>query len=319
MLGHNANLNPRYIILATTNGIHVYEAENSLLVRTMKTHGTTCYALSPSKPQHLYVGSQYGDVHRFDWTTSKRLATTKAGKGATIRSLLPIQLGAEDEALFTIQSQTKSDRATRKQQKKDGTTQEKARDSLMLRKASADGIEERPHLLFQTGGRLQHLRALDEGRVIVIAGEEHMIVGSLSRNVELADSSFADVQRNYRWRRLNASHAITCLDTYSWTTTSHTKAARGRESMSYGIAVGNAKCEILVYDDVLEQLDKLESEGSGRPPNARVLRWHREAPNTVKWSKDGKADLRSRCTSTDFMQATTSYLAAMKQFYVSGS
>jgi NET1-associated nuclear protein 1 (U3 small nucleolar RNA-associated protein 17) len=113
-----------------------------------------------------------------------------------------------------------------------------------------------------------------------MAGFEDMVIGTLPERFDMSDAFLEAVKAKFRWRRLKAAHGTTCVDLYSQTV--------DKKIRTCSIAVGNKKGEVLIYDNILDQFEKLEAEGSNKTPHARVLRWHREAPSTVKWSKDGK-------------------------------
>jgi NET1-associated nuclear protein 1 (U3 small nucleolar RNA-associated protein 17) len=277
----------KHIILATANSIHVYEAESSLLLRTMYAHNISCYSLSSIHSHHLYVGNVYGDIHRFDWTTGQDLGTLSAGKGVCVRSAAPIQLrNTDEEVVFTIETLPKPGKKSRKTQSGGGDTPV---DVLAIRKAPWEDGDEARQVLYRGNGRLQHLRILDHGKLVIIAGENDMVVGDLSGNLDFSGTTLADLAGRYRWRHLSCNQAISCLDAFLRVAASQDKSGRAKEGRSYSVAIGNAEGKVLVYDNIIEQLDILEDQGTNAAPRFRTLRWHREAPNTVKWSKDGKS------------------------------
>lgn len=281
------SVDEKYIILATAGSIHVYEAENSLLVRSIRAFGTTCYALSSARPHHLYVGTQHGDVSQYDWTTGRWLSTVQAGKGIEIRALYAARLSGQDDALYTIEKQPQP---IQNGKQKEGT-KIKHRHVLRLRKASANGIEDVSHQLHETRGRLRHIRVLDNRNTIVLAGDEQMIVGSLVDSATISDALVTEdtdkLDTSYRWRKSTTTQSITCIDTFSKQVTIRLPSGAIDQRISHAIALGNAKGEVLIYDDVVAELEKLETASESRSLVPRILRWHREAPNTVKWSKDG--------------------------------
>lgn len=299
----------KYAMLATTSGVQIFDTETSLLEQSIQVHDTTCYALSPSSPRHVYISNRHSDIYKFDWTDASQKAISKSSKGTSIRSIAVVSQDDEADLVFSIQKSGQPKSTTSEQNQADGKVQQ-AGDCLVVQKASGLKIDEESYVLFQTFGKLKYLRVVDGGRLVVLAGDNEMVIGSLPDRVNVPEASLEQLKSKYRWRSLNAVHAITCLD------------ARVGSSKSYAVALGNAKGEVLIYDNVLESLDRLENEGSDKPPKARVLKWHREAPNTVRWSKDGMHTsfhvhiLRSEI---DFWQATISSLAAMRQFCAFGS
>lgn len=298
----------------------MYEAETSLLVRTMKAYGITCYNISKAKPEHLYVGTSAGDVQLFDWTTSEHLDTVKTEPGAAIRALKVVRSGGEDEVLFTIEKQPRpKEEVSEKHEKKKGT-KEKIADRLTARRVVSGKLESAAHTLLKSDGRLQHLRIVDNGKTIIMAGYEQMTIGALALNVEWSTVDLASLQGKYRWRKLASTHAITSFDAYLRISTSTGPGNQKQKDLSCAVALGNAKGEVLVYENIVAQLDKLEADQSTRPPQARVFRWHREAPNAVRWSKDGKILYgRDHITITNRRKATTLYLEVTRQYSAYGS
>ena len=146
-----------------------------------------------------------------------------------------------------------------------------------------------------------------------------MVVGTLGRDANLSADALPTVHAKYRWRHLSSSHAITCTDAILRSAPTQKSVGQQRPTKTCSVALGNAKGEVLVYDNIVDQLDKLESGKSARPPLARTLRWHREAPQTVKWSKDGKLKPVPFESTTNDMQATMSSLVATRQYCVCGS
>jgi hypothetical protein len=222
------------------------------------------------------VGTKYGTIHTLDWSAATKLSTINAGKGVRIKSLSVLQSGLEAEDVFSIETSIKNEEAEdAKSSKTPGAVQVEISSQVVLRKASSDRLEEEPQVLLQFDGRLQHLRVLDQGRIIIVAGFKELIVGSTN-----------DLERKHCWAHLKAVHAISCVDVFARNVLTE-NSSRNRQDKTYSVTIGNAKGEVLVYDNILDQLDKQEGEKSNRAPHARALRWHREAPNTVKWSKDG--------------------------------
>jgi NET1-associated nuclear protein 1 (U3 small nucleolar RNA-associated protein 17) len=232
------------------------------------------------------VGTQHGDISLYDWTTGRWLSTVKAGNGVEIQTVCAARFGRQEDAVYTVEKQPE---ATQNGKQKEGA-KPKHRHVLMLRKASASGIEDISHQLHETRGRLRHIRVLDNRNTIVLAGDEQMIVGSLADGGIISDAlgTEGNLDTSYRWRKSTTTQSITCIDTFSRHVTIRLPSGEIQKRISHAIALGNTKGEVLIYDDVVEELEKLETAGKSRSLVPRILRWHREAPNTVKWSKDGK-------------------------------
>ncbi|KIV99764.1 uncharacterized protein PV09_08570 [Verruconis gallopava] len=279
----------KYIILATANNIHVYEAESSLLLRTMHARGATCYALSAANPHHLYVGTSTGEIHHLDWSTSEKIGRIESGVKVHVRSLHSFRAPNTDEdIILTVETQLQTDDITStdcvsKAEKKPGD-KHASKDVLAIRKAPWNEDAEARHEMLQSDN-LRDLQVLDQGRVIIACSSTQMFVGSLTTNADQSSLAMTTFKSKYCWRHLKSTHAITCIDSRVRNPAEDLSNHRS-ETRIYDIAVGNAKGEILIYEDIIAQLNKLDA-GSNQPPRARSLRWHREAPNAIKWSNDG--------------------------------
>lgn len=263
----------RYIFLATSDCIHVYEVENSSLVRTIRVEGIECYELSASEPHHLYVGNATGSILRFDWTTGDPLATIKAGKGRRIKSLVAVTMSDTfEELIFTIETLPKTKR------------QDAMKEVLTIRNPASTASNQ---ILYKTIGSLRHLRVADGGKAVFVTDHDQMLIGSPPKSSDSLTNSSTSLIIQYCWRNLVPNHPIACLDVYPRLAAADASTRKRNREQQYDVAVGNTKGEILIFDDIVGQLEKIETQGLKKTPHARMLRWHRQAPNAIKWSRDG--------------------------------
>lgn len=134
---------------------------------------------------------------------------------------------------------------------------------------------------------LTYFRILDSGRIIVVTSGQRLMVGSCERP---NSDSLKDV--SYVWRDIDCPEWITSLDVrmrpYE---NKKPKVSKTAFHVAIDVAVGTLKGKIIVYDDMLGNLLRIEngmkgSEGNGA--NFRLLHWHRTAVLALKWSTDGR-------------------------------
>lgn len=130
------------------------------------------------------------------------------------------------------------------------------------------------------------IKILDSGRIIVVASGQRLMVGSCERP---NPDSLKDV--SYVWRDVDCPEWITSVDVrmrpYD---NKKPKVSRTAFHGAIDVAVGTLKGKIIVYDDMLGNLLRIENsiKGSqGNGANCRFLHWHRTAVLALKWSADG--------------------------------
>jgi NET1-associated nuclear protein 1 (U3 small nucleolar RNA-associated protein 17) len=267
----------------------------------MHAHGISCFARSTPHPHHLYVGTVYGKLYRFEWTTGERQGIVEASRGGCIRGLTTVQLpNTDEEAVFTTEM---APRSSKRQREVEKNADENFIHTLVFRKAPWDESEDARQVLHKSDRSLRHLKVLDGGRMIFVASENQLLIGTLPGTVGVSTTSFKKLTSEYRWRHLDSNHAISCFDVYPQLVSPQGKPGKSRQRKQYDLALGNAKGELLIFENVVQQLEMIENQGSNKPARARMLRWHREAPNTVKWSKDGTRARDSHVQEANYMHS----------------
>ena len=134
---------------------------------------------------------------------------------------------------------------------------------------------------------LTFIKILDSGRIIVATSGQRLIMGTCERpNLD----SLKDV--SYVWRDVDCPEWITSVDVRMRPYDG--KKPRVSKTSFHGaidVAVGTLKGKIIVYDDLLGNLLRIENgmKGSqGNGANSRFLHWHRTAVLALKWSADGR-------------------------------
>lgn len=134
---------------------------------------------------------------------------------------------------------------------------------------------------------LTFIKILDSGRIIVVTSGQRLMVGSCERP---NPDSLKDV--SYVWRDVDCPEWITSVDVRMRPYDSKKpKASKTAFHGAIDVAVGTLKGKIIVYDDILENLIRIENsmKGSqGNGVNCRVLHWHRTAVPALRWSIDGR-------------------------------
>jgi NET1-associated nuclear protein 1 (U3 small nucleolar RNA-associated protein 17) len=138
-------------------------------------------------------------------------------------------------------------------------------------------------IVYTSPQKIQILKALDEGAVIVAASEDRVLLGSL-RSTE-----FGTVDKiRYEFRIFESSDIVSSLDARVSKRNSGTKLDKVKV---VDVVVGDVKGSIFVHNDLIGNL--IESQKSAPDGQhlisliPRKLHWHRKAVHCVKWSLDG--------------------------------
>lgn len=232
----------------------------------------SAFALSSTNPNFLFVSTNMGSIERWDWTEGKRLEYWNIS--APIYSLATMNLSIDkssDALVYTVD------------RKGEGPWMLTAHRLLGGSEASKTDLG----TLLKFSEPLTFIKILDSGRIIVVTSGQRLIVGSCERpNPDpLKDLS-------YVWRDLDCPEWITSVDVRM--RPYDIKKPRVSKTTFHGaidVAVGTLKGKIILYDDLLGKLLRIENgtKGSqGNGANSRFLHWHRTAVLALKWSADGR-------------------------------
>lgn len=134
---------------------------------------------------------------------------------------------------------------------------------------------------------IQFLKTAREGSVIAATAGKRVLVGLLRST----DYDTIDKIR-YEFRVFDSSDLVKTLDIrVSSKTETVGKKASLKKTPIVDLVVGDVRGVVFVHEDIVTKLFS-SSKDSKAPAGIEVvprkLHWHRQAVQTVKWSKDGK-------------------------------
>lgn len=266
----------RYLLIAYDAAINVYATSTSMLVRRLrvgKSERVTAFALSPSKPNNIFISTNTGSIEKWNWVEGTRLeywhiytpiyhlATSSFRSDETPNDLVyTVERKGEGQWMLTVHRLLGGDEAS----KTDLGT------------------------LIKYSGPFTSVKVLENGRIIVLTSGSRLIIGS-SDNPDLA--SLKDIV--YVWRELNCPEWISTIDIRTRPSEMLSTKAKGTNLGFDGaldVAVGALRGQIIIYDDLLNSLIQKESKSKPekkRGVSSQRLHWHRTAVLALKWSKDG--------------------------------
>ncbi|KAF6837752.1 WD domain-containing protein [Colletotrichum plurivorum] len=281
MGGRMADIDPifvekeKYLILTYNTSLQIYSVAESLLVRRIalpvvqntyadKSSTPTIVAtcLSHTKPDFVWVACSDGRIWRINWK-----------KGTTVH----------DE--FRTQSQTALDMSVAAIKGNQSTAEviyvaetTKQFKGEIVAYFGPDFSNPPSEALFTTKKSDQGihlLRASPDGKYIVGATRESLIVGTVT-----SQASQADVGLEFEFFTFDSTDLICALDVRI------TDKNDGASALD--LIAGGARGAIYYYNDILRKLQNLNGPKSKREPlQARKYHWHRRAVHSLKWSKDG--------------------------------
>ena len=234
-------------------------------------------SLSQVNPHILYVSTFAGTIYRFDWTEGKRLARWDVSSQITGLATAASP-DADEDIVYTI------DRSERR-----GNWMLTAHKLMAGNKASSSELS----TLCRSQEPITGLKGLEGGRYLVVTFGKRLMIGQRNESYQAA---FATT--TYTWREITVPERITCFDARlpdhpapQQSTGLKPKSLGVASKSAVDIVVGNAKGEIYIYQNLLDQLIRRErSDRAGKAASlaGSLQHWHREAVSTVKWSLDGK-------------------------------
>ena len=267
----------RYLLIAYDAAINVYATSTSLLVRKLqvrKSERVTAFALSPSKPNNVFISTNTGSIEKWDWVEGIRveywhistpiyhLATSSFRSDETPNNLVyTIDRKGEGQWMLTVHRLLGGGEAS----KTDLGT------------------------LIKYSEPFTSVKIVENGRIIVLTSGSRLIVGS-SDKPDLV--SLKDVI--YAWREFNCPEWISTMDIRTRPFEMPSTKAKATDLGFNGaldVAVGVLRGQIIIYDDLLSSL--IQKESKSKPEKRKAfssqrLHWHRNAVLALKWSKDGK-------------------------------
>ncbi|KZF21962.1 WD40 repeat-like protein [Xylona heveae TC161] len=265
----------KYLFVANETAVHIYSTATSLLVRALVIGGTTVvtgYALSPTKPNTLYVSTLSGLIYHWDWVEGEKLGRWEIGSDIFGLAVAPMPSQPHQDIVYTVDKKQKW---------------------MLTAHKLMSGIEaSKTELatLYRSTNPITSLRIVQGGRVIVATSGDRLLVGFSE-----AFQSPSLQELSYVFREISSSEWITCIDIRESSGERQSggkkaKSQQGNRAPSVDIVVGGLQGAIFVHEDLLNKMIQMERPSTGRETfkiTPRKLHWHREAVNTVKFSLDG--------------------------------
>ena len=266
----------RYLLIPYDTAINVYATSTSLLVRRLRLSRldrVSAFALSPTSTSHLFVSTRSGSIEKWDWLEGSRLEYWNVF--ATIYSLatsMPVHAETNNGLVYTVDRKGEGQWRLTVHRLLGGSEASKTDLGTLLKYAEP----------------LTFLKILDNGRLVVVTSGSRVIIGTCDRP---SPDSLKDL--SYLWREVDCPEWITCIDVQTRPYDKNMKMPKRLKNAFHGgvdIAVGTLRGKIIIYDDLLENLNRIERGAKARNVDgvsSRRLHWHRSAVLALKWSMDG--------------------------------
>ena len=249
----------QFLILPTRNEIRIYSTSTSLLVRTLplgRRKVCSC-VISKSTPSRLLVGTTDGRITTFDWTRGRPGQDWKSSKGLQSLVAMSSRGPRKEELVMAMHSGAEESRMSIL-----------ALDPETKEAKTLQVLISRPLLNAD-------VQLFEEAGIILASSGRRLIIGSSSG---LQVSNYT--QSAVTWREFTLPDKPTSVD--GRIVDVQEKPVRKRLDVVVGLKTGS----IVLYEDLLYKFIGKEKK-VGAPIAGRFLNWHREAVNTVKWSRDG--------------------------------
>ena len=282
----------RLLILAYPSAVSIYSIKASSLVRSLSVTAstsaeaeTTAYALSATRPSHLYLANSRGIVYLFDWVQGTKLGRWKLGTKIW-------DLAVSTHRSSSTGSDTVTDVVYTREQKADRWWI-----SAHRLRVEADASRTESKTILSTSSPITHYHVTDGGLLLIAVSGSRLMVGELVGDATA--SSLKDLK--YIWREVTTPAPINALDvristrvsppTNGQSSSLSSSSPRKKISdISVDVLVGDSNGVIFVHQDLHANLVRRERQSNGSidvRTSVRRMHWHREAVRTVKWSRDG--------------------------------
>jgi NET1-associated nuclear protein 1 (U3 small nucleolar RNA-associated protein 17) len=212
------------------------------------------FKVCPQDQENLYIFTSTGSISKWNWNTGKRIARWETTCTTVSTSLTSV---GKEETRSTLCFSILSPKGGKRQISVGPLGDKKIQGTTIL----------------ETAQKINFIKVARNGRVVLASDGKHLFMGT-TNGAEL--ENFETVQ--YTWREVVLPAQATCF------------AIQGSDSID--LAVGTANGSILVYQNVLETL--FGKDNNDKKSSPRKLHWHREACNTLRWSKDGMPTRRNK-------------------------
>lgn len=251
-----------HLILPTKLDVRVYARSTSLLVRRLtpemstSDQGIVCCTLSKSNPSMLLIATSSGSISCWDWTEGTQIKWWRPRD--VVCQIVSMASTPEVENVLVV------------------TCTAGSRDSTLairsLRRSSQDQQTE-----FEVAKRIDinaNVCFFEDAGVIVATSRARVLLGYCPPTRKQSSPNMFD------WREVQVTGNIISLDARA------TGEKRAGNTPRVDIAVGVNSGQVLLYEDLLFRLIGKE-KNKAVDVQARIMHWHRNAVNAVKWSRDG--------------------------------
>lgn len=283
----------KYLIIADPKSLRVYAADTSLLVHALSEEDTgalTTYALSAVAPHLIYAAYSTGEIILWDWVAGK-----KAGRweiGVTVQNMVVVTRPESDEDLVYCHEAEDGHSLT-------------LRAFRTNRQTSAKEPKTELKQVLNTSSAIRGVQVLLQGKYVVVATADSLIVG---KRVKITKTALHEFE--YVWREVKFSKHITTFSVFYREKQETNKGKKGAQDQReiLDVAVGEETGLILLFEDILASFATIESIQKGKNERTdaaeslrpKRLHWHRDAVGSVKWSLDGKyPHILYVCTAID--------------------
>lgn len=236
---------------------------------TAESKNITACKASPTNPDHIYISTLYGNLHKWDWVTGKRLETwkPKAHTGILDIDVCDTDWGvARQDTVFVLVKTS------------DGGCE------ILAAIKQSDGTQNKweAKTILRTATYLDDLKVVAAGAVVVATARGKLLLG------QTAQKPIETIQAgSYTWRETTLPVRSTCFDVRL--RPSAPSKSKTSQSDVVDLVLGEEEGSILIYNDIVNALLQCEDGNKiGTNKISNRLHWHRNAVLTVKWSRDGK-------------------------------
>lgn len=279
--------NCRYLLIPYDTAISVFATSTSLLVRRLQISSpdrVSAFAISSTNQNQLYISTSLGIIEKWDWVEGTRLEFWNTSK--PIHSLAtsnPCITETANGLVYTVDRKSENNWLLTAHRLLGGSEASKTDLATLLKHPQP----------------LTSVKVLDNGRVLLFTCGSRVTIGTCNRP---NPDSLKDL--SYVWREVECPEWITSIDAQLRPYKIPNQGSKKTYSEFHGavdVAVGTLRGEILIYDDLLTNLIRIESgpkHGRANGVSSQRHHWHRTAVLALKWSIDGKytlVDLRGSC------------------------
>lgn len=253
----------QYLILPTVGSIQVYSTQTSSLVRTLRVSENdpvTGCMLDPCNSNQLFLSRLSGTVQNWDWTTGQKQEQWKC----QIDLLELVGVVTEAPGRYSLHTLH-------------GGLGEKTRLLQSLVSAKNNSPDEEV-LLLTKQSHWSGCKSIDNGNILFLSFGRQLVIG------QLLPVSKGSNEKAFIWREVTVPQPIESMDVQI---RDRPKTAGSSSVKMIDVVIGCVDGVIIMYEDLLYRLIGREKGVRDIEILSRRLHWHRQAVNTVKWSRDG--------------------------------